>query len=70
MCVCVCVFRQHFFIDAYLIEHYRHFLFAYVFDNPFELPYRSYEIRQELVDKLSIISYFPSSFCPTLGHGQ
>ena len=34
------------------------------------LPYRSYDIRQELVDKPSIISYFPSTFCPNLGYHQ
>ena len=36
--------------------------------NPFKLPYWSNDIRLELVDKSSIISYFPSTFCPTLGH--
>ena len=34
------------------------------------MPYWSYDIRLELFDKLSIISYFPSTFCPTLGHHQ
>ena len=50
MCVCVCVFvfGQYFFIDTYLIEHNRHFLSIY------SLPYRSYDIRRELVDKPSI----------------
>ena len=44
-------------------------IFAFVFFvNPFKLPYQSYDIRQELVDKPSIISYFPSTFCSTLGH--
>ena len=42
-------------------------IFVYIFFvNPFELPYQSYDIRQELVDKPSMISYFPSTFCPTL----
>ena len=40
------------------------------FVNPLELPYWSYDIRRELVDKPSIISYFPSTFCPTLVHHQ
>ena len=38
--------------------------------NPFELSYWSYDIQQELVDKPSIISYFLSTFCPTLDHHQ
>ena len=40
------------------------------FVNPFKLPYWSYYIRLELVDKSSMISYFPSTFCPTLSHHQ
>ena len=43
---------------------------TYFFVNPFELPYWSYDIRLELFDKSSIISYFPSTFCPTLGYHQ
>ena len=43
----------------------RHF-----FLNPFKLPYRFYYIRRELADKPSITSYFPSTFCPILGHHQ
>ena len=42
----------------------------FFFVNPFKLPYWSNDIRRELVDKSSIISYFPSTFCPTLGHYQ
>ena len=34
------------------------------------LPYWFYNIRRELVDVSSIIIYFPSTFCPTLGHHQ
>ena len=56
--------------DLYLIEYYIHFLSSYFFVNPFELPYQSYDILGELVDKPSIISYFPITFCPTLGHHQ
>ena len=53
-----------------MIENNRHFLSTYFFVNPFKLPYRSYDISQKLVDKPSIISYFPSIFCPILGHHQ
>ncbi len=53
-----------------MIEYNRHFLTTYIFVNPFELAYSSYDIRRELVDKSSIISFFPSTFCPTLGHHQ
>ena len=59
--------HTHIYIYISLIE-YRYFLSTYFFVNPFELPYWSYDIRQELVDKPSIISHFPSTFCPTLGH--
>ena len=46
-------------------------IFVYIyFVYPFELPYWSYDIRKELADKPSIISYFPSVFYPTLGHHQ
>ena len=64
------IYWQHFFINAYLIEYNSHFLSMYIFVNPFELPYWSYDIRRELVDKSSIISYFTSTFCQTLGHKQ
>ena len=64
------IYWQHFFIDTYLIGHNRYFLSTYFFVNPFKLLYWSYDIRWELVDKPSIISYFLSSFCPTLGHHQ
>ena len=57
-------------IYIYMTEHNRHFLSTYFFVNPFELPYWSYDIRWELVDKSSIISYFPSTFYPNLGHHQ
>ena len=51
-------------------EHNRHFLSTYFFVNPIELPYRSYDIRREMADKPSIISYFPNSFCPSVSHHQ
>ena len=53
-----------------MIAHYRHFFVYIFFVNPFDLPYRSYDIWRELVDKLSIISYFPSTFSPTLCYHQ
>ena len=57
------------YIDTYLVVHYRLYtFFLHIFVNPFELPYWSYDIRQESVDKPSIIRYFPRTFCPTLGH--
>ena len=61
---------MYIYIYIYLIEHNRHFLSTYFLANPFQLPYRSYDIRQELVDKSSIISYFSSNLCPTLCHHQ
>ena len=68
--MCVCIFCQNFFINTYFIEHNRHFLSTYFFVNPFELQYWSYDSQRELVDKPSIISYFPSTFDLTLGHHQ
>ena len=38
--------------------------------DPFILPYWSYNIWWELIDISSIIVYFLSTFCPTLGHHQ
>ena len=45
-------------------------IFVNIFFCSFEFPYRSNDIRRELVDKSSIISYFPSTFCPTFDHHQ
>ena len=58
----ICIFWQHFFIDTYLVKPNRHFLSTYFFANPFELPHWFYDIWGELVDKPSIISYFPKYF--------
>ena len=66
----ICIFWQHLFIDTYLIEHNRHFLSTYFFVNPLELLYRSYNILRILVDKPSMIRYFPSTSCSTLRHHQ
>ena len=62
--------HTHTHIYIYIIEHNRYFLSTYFFVNPLELPYWSYDSRRELVDKSSIISYFPSTFWPTLDHHQ
>ena len=51
------------------VEH-RHFLSSFFLVNPFILPYWFYSIRWELIDVFSIIVYFPSTFCPNLGHHQ
>ena len=64
------IFWQHFLIHTYLIEHNRHFLSTYFFVNPFNFLYWSYDIWRESVDKPSLISYLPSTFCPTMGHHQ
>ena len=66
--VYIYIYWQHFSINTYFIEHNKHFLSTYFFVNPYKLPYWSYDIRRELVDKSSIISYFPSTSCTTLSH--
>ena len=68
MCVCVCIFEQHFFIYTYLIKYYRHFLSTIFCVYLFKLPYLFYDIQWELVNKPSIINWFPNIFCLTLGH--
>ena len=54
------------YIYIYIYIFWQHYFFV----DSFILPYWFYNIRQELVDVSSIIIYFPSSFCPTLGHHQ
>ena len=66
----ICIFRQHFFVNANFIEHNRHFMPTYSLLDPFEFPYYFYRIRGELIKVLSIIVCIPSTFCPTLGHHQ
>ena len=56
------------YIYIYIWLNNRHFLSTYLYVHPFELLYWFSDIRRELVDKSSIISYFPSTFYPTLGH--
>ena len=61
----ICIFRQHFFINANFIEHNRHFMPTYSLLDPFEFPYYFYRIRGELIKVLSIVVCIPSTFCPT-----
>ena len=62
----ICIFRQHFFVNANFIEHNRHFMPTYSLLDPFEFPYYFYRIRGELIKVLSIVVCIPSTFCPTL----
>ena len=66
----VCIFRQHFFVNANFIKHNRHFMSTYFLLDPFEFPYYFYCILGELIYVLSIVACIPSTFCPTLGHHQ
>ena len=66
----ICVFGQHFFVNACLIKHYRHFLSTYFCIEPFKSLYQFYDIWQELVNKPTIINWFPCTFYLILGHHQ
>ena len=66
----ICIFRQHFFVNANFIKHNRHFMPTYSLLDPFEFPYYFYRIWGELIKVLSIVVCIPSTFCPTLGHHQ
>ena len=55
------------YIYIRLIEQYRHFFSQYFCIYLFKLPYRCY-IRSKLVDKHSVINWFPSTFCLVFGH--
>ena len=66
----ICIFRQHFFVNANFIKHNRHFMPTYFLLDPFEFPYYFYPIRGELIYVLSIVVCIPSTFWPTLGHHQ
>ena len=48
----------------------RHLQSTYFPVDPFILLYWFYSIRRELIDIFSIIVYFKSTSCPTLGHHQ
>ena len=56
------------YIYTHFVEYKRHFLSTYFLVDLFILPYWFYSIRRELIDIFSIIFYFLSTFCPTLGH--
>ena len=64
----ICIFRQHFFVNANFIKHNRHFMSTYFLLDPFEFPYYFYRIQGGLIYVLSIVVCIPSTFCPTLGH--
>ena len=66
----ICIFTQHFFVNANFIKHNRHFMSTYFLLDPFEFPYYFYCILGELIYVLSIVACIPSTFCPTLGHHQ
>ena len=70
MCVCVCVFWTHFFVNTNFIKHNRHFMSTYLLLDPFEFLYYFYRIQRELIYVLSIVVCIPSNFFPTLGHHQ
>ena len=38
--MCVCISRQHFFINANFIKHNRHLMSTYFLLDPFEFPIR------------------------------
>ena len=64
------IYWQNFFIDTYLIEHNKHFclhIFLLILSNC-RIDFMKFDGK--LVDKYSIISYFPSTFCPAWGHHQ
>ena len=63
MCVYIYIYTN-------FVEYNRHFLSTYFLVDPFILPYWFYSIRREFIDIFSIIVYFQSTFCPTLGHHQ
>ena len=45
MYIYICIFRQHFFVNANFIKHNRHFMPTYSLLDPFEFPYYFYRIR-------------------------
>ena len=60
MCVCVCVFRQHFFVGAY----YRYSLSTYFCSDPFKSPYSYFDIRLELVKNFLYLTSSQVFLCP------
>ena len=41
----ICIFKQHFFVNANFIQHNRHFMSTYFLLDPFEFPYYFYRIN-------------------------
>ena len=68
--MCVCVFKQHFLIKAYLIKCYRQPLSIYFCFNPFKFPYSCFDIQLELALKFPVFNWFPSTFMSLSGHHQ
>ena len=68
--VCVCVFRQHFLVEAYLIKYYRQSLSTYFYFNPFKLLYRCFDIQLKLANKFPVFNWFPYIFMPLSGYYQ
>ena len=70
MCVCVCVVRQHFLINTYLVKQYRRLLSTYFYFDPLKLSDGSYIIRLELANQFSKVNLFPSILSSIEGHLQ
>ena len=66
----MCVFGQHFLINAYFIEQYRQVLSTYFCICPFQLLNWFYGVWQELVDETLITNCCPSTFFLILGYHQ
>ena len=64
----LCVFGQHFFVNAFLIKQYRPVLSTYFCKLLFQSPNWFYGVRQELIEEIPIIICYPSTFCLILGH--
>ena len=56
----ICIFRQHFFVNANFIKHNRHFMPKCFLLDPFEFPCYFYRIRGKLIYVLSIVLCIPS----------
>ena len=52
----MCILKQYFFVNTYLIKQYRHPLSKHFCIYPFESPHRFYGIRLELVNKPPLIN--------------
>ena len=54
--------------NMYLIKQYKYLSPIPFCIYPFESLHRFYDIRRELANKHPMIHWFPSTFCPILGH--